>query len=206
MPLLPTPDLYQADLWAHKKIGLLGGSFNPAHEGHRHISLIAMQKLNLDAVWWMITPQNPLKSDHETQPLKERIKSAEAAAQYPHIYPTGIEAKLKTKYTSDTLPKLKSYFPKTHFVWIMGMDNLHNIHEWEKWQEIFYTMPIAVMSRPPHDDHLQSAPATQTFKKHQIPEHKAQDLLTSPLPSWCILTHPLNHQSSTNIRQQKNDN
>ena len=131
MALFPKPDLYQADIWANMRIGILGGSFNPAHAGHRHISLMAIQKLRLDAVWWLVTPQNPLKEKTDTAPLAERMAQAKKVANHPHICITDLEAKLKTIYTAETLPKLKQYFPKTHFVWMMGMDNLHTIHPWE---------------------------------------------------------------------------
>src|SRR5205814_9002 len=118
-------------------VGLLGGSFNPAHEGHRHISLYALKMLGLDAVWWMVSPQNPLKSKKDMAPLKTRMQSARDVSRHPKIFVTDIETHLGTQYTADTLSSLQEHFPRTKFVWLMGTDNLRQIHRWQEWQSIF---------------------------------------------------------------------
>ncbi len=117
-----------------KRIGVLGGSFNPAHEGHRHISIMALQRLRLDAVWWMISPQNPLKDAGEMAPLHNRVRRARAVASHPDVHVTDIEAQLGTRFTADTVEALKRRFPAIRFVWLMGADNLCQIPKWRNWR------------------------------------------------------------------------
>ncbi|HYD19796.1 MAG TPA: nicotinate-nucleotide adenylyltransferase, partial [Patescibacteria group bacterium] len=130
-----------AELWQNRTVGLLGGSFNPAHDGHRHISLYALRLLGLDAVWWMVSPQNPLKSAKEMASLATRMAGAIAASHHPKIHVTDIEQHLNTRYTADTLRALQARFPRTKFVWLMGTDNLRQFHRWQEWQEIFKMVP-----------------------------------------------------------------
>src|SRR5690349_15158433 len=124
------PTSRQPELWSNRTVGLLGGSFNPAHEGHRHISLYALKLLGLDAVWWMVSPLNPLKSSHGMASAEERMASALKASCHPDIYVTDIEMQMKTRFTVDTLTALKDRFPRTKFVWLMGTDNLLQVHRW----------------------------------------------------------------------------
>ena len=191
---------FSGDLWANRTVGLLGGSFNPAHGGHRHISLYAMKMLGLDAVWWMVSPQNPLKSTRDMAPLKTRIASARAASHHPKIIVTDIEQHLNTRYTADTLRELKRHFPRTNFVWLMGTDNLRQVHRWQKWQEIFRMVPICVLNRPPRHNSVKACPAFERFRAYLLPQQRAQSLKNAPLPSWTILHIPLNHLSATAIR------
>ncbi len=143
-----------ARFWADKalkKNGLLGGSFNPAHGGHRRISLFALEALGLDEVWWLVSPGNPLKPKAGMAPLAARLASARRQARLARIVPTAIERELGTSYTVDTLAKLQSRYPKHRFVWLMGSDNLVQFDRWKAWQKIARTMPIAVIARPGYE-------------------------------------------------------
>ncbi|MDD9900023.1 MAG: nicotinate-nucleotide adenylyltransferase [Alphaproteobacteria bacterium] len=194
------PTLYSGSAWANMTVGLLGGSFNPAHEGHIHVSRLAMKHLALDAVWWMVSPQNPLKPKKGMASLKSRMAQARnVTLQRPRIVVTDIETQLGTRYTADTLKKLCDLFPRTRFVWIMGADNLRQIHRWERWEEIFETMPVCVLARPPHGSLLHACPAWERFRSRRVRgyvDHKN-------LPSWKILHTALNSQSATAIRAKK---
>jgi nicotinate-nucleotide adenylyltransferase len=128
-------------------VGILGGSFNPAHEGHLHISLLALKLLKLDEVWWMVSPQNPLKSADGMAPLEDRLTEARALVRHPNIRITDIESRLGTTNTAESLAVLKRGFPKTRFVWLMGADNLKQISRWHQWTRIFNQVPIAVFDR-----------------------------------------------------------
>jgi nicotinate-nucleotide adenylyltransferase len=132
------------------KIGLLGGSFNPAHEGHLHISLMALKKLGLDYVWWLVAPQNPLKSVAGMAPREDRFHRARLTADHPRILVVDAEHTLSTRYTIDTLTALKKRFPRVNFVWLMGSDNLEGFHRWRRWQDLAKLVPIAVVQRPGH--------------------------------------------------------
>lgn len=136
---------------ALKRIGLLGGSFNPAHGGHRRISLFALQALGLDEVWWLVSPGNPLKPKAGMAPLGARLASANRMARGAPIVPTQIERELGTRYTIDTLRKLAARYPKHRFVWLMGSDNLVQFDRWKAWRSIARAMPIAVIARPGYE-------------------------------------------------------
>jgi nicotinate-nucleotide adenylyltransferase len=192
-----------SQLWAGRAVGLLGGSFNPAHAGHRHISLLALKYLGLDAVWWLVSPQNPLKSSMGMAPLQTRLQTAETVAAHPRIFVTALETKLGTRYTADTLHALKSSFPTTRFVWLMGMDNLQQVHHWQKWQDIFNIMPICVLDRPPRGQSIKSCPAFEKFRNYLLPQEGAARLKFCCPPAWTILHTPLNDLSATQLRQAK---
>lgn len=200
--MIHSPPLpFAGHLWAGLKVGLLGGSFNPAHDGHRHISLYAMKHLGLDAVWWMVSPQNPLKSAKDTAPLAIRMAQAQDVSRHPKIVVTDIETKLGTRFTVDTLKKLHEHFPATRFVWLMGTDNLNQLPRWRRWRQIFETTPVCVLARPPKGQGIRTTKAGLTFQSGFIPENKAKTLLSAPLPAWTLLHIPLNELSSTAIRQ-----
>ncbi|MBT4905881.1 MAG: nicotinate-nicotinamide nucleotide adenylyltransferase, partial [Rhodospirillaceae bacterium] len=127
-----------------RRIGLLGGSFNPAHDGHRHISQLALARLGLDEVWWLVSPQNPLKSEAGMAPFESRLESADRIACDRRIRVSALEAELGTRYTADTLKALQNRYPAARFVWLMGADNLVQISRWRAWTQIFKTIPIAV--------------------------------------------------------------
>ena len=198
--MLSIPKHYTRELWQNRTVGLLGGSFNPAHEGHRHISLYALKMLGLDAVWWMVSPQNPLKSRKDMAPLAERMESARIASHHPKIHVTDIEQHLNTRYTADTLRALQAHFPRTHFVWLMGTDNLRQFHRWQEWQEIFKMVPVCVLDRPPRHNAIKACPAANRFRPYMLEQAKAMTLKSAPLPAWTILHIPLNDMSATKIR------
>jgi nicotinate-nucleotide adenylyltransferase len=130
------------------RIGLLGGSFNPPHEGHLHISEMALKRLGLDYVWWLVSPQNPLKSTRDTAPLDKRIALATRLVDERRVIVTDAERVLGTRYTVDTLEALVKRFPEVRFVWLMGSDNLASFHLWKDWPRIVELMPVAVVMRP----------------------------------------------------------
>jgi len=182
------------------RIGLLGGSFNPAHDGHREISLWAIDRLRLDRVWWMVSPQNPLKPQTGMAPFAERLAGARAAARHPKIEVTEIEAELGSRYTAETLPALVARFPGHRFVWLMGADNLIQIDRWQHWQRIFHTLPIAVFSRPSYTMRALAAKAARRFAKARIPATKAGELADRTPPAWVFIHGPANRESATAIR------
>lgn len=148
--------------------GLLGGSFNPAHGGHRRITRFAMGALGLDEAWWLVSPGNPLKPKKGMGSLGARYKSAAALSRRVPIVPTAIERELGTIYTLDTLRKLKARYPKRRFVWLMGSDNLAQFHRWKGWREIARTMPIAVIARPGYNGDAMTSPSMAWFRRHRV--------------------------------------
>jgi nicotinate-nucleotide adenylyltransferase len=184
-----------------RRVGLLGGSFNPAHGGHRHISLMALKRLDLDEIWWMVSPQNPLKSADGMAGFKERIAGAIKAARHPRIKVTGIEATLGSRFTADTLARLTRRFPRTRFVWLMGADNLKQISHWHHWQDIFLRVPIAVFDRPTYSLAALGSMAAHRFKAHRIDPRAVRRLATMPTPAWSYLPIRLDPTSATEIRR-----
>lgn len=180
-------------------IGLLGGSFNPAHEGHLHASALALKQLGLDYVWWLVSPQNPLKSERGMAPFEARLASAKQLARHPRIIVTGIEAQLGTRFTLDTLKALKRRFPRAHFVWLMGTDNLVQFPRWRNWQGIFRQIPIAVIARPGTALTARTSKTAIRFKNRLLPTNAG--FPRRSLPSWTILdSGARNPQSATAIR------
>ncbi len=187
------------------RIGLLGGSFNPAHDGHRHISLFALQRLRLDAVWWLVSPQNPLKSVTGMAAFEERVVGAEAVARHPRIRVSDIEAKLGTRYTVDTLRALRRQNARQRFVWIMGADNLIQLPRWRHWEAIFGLVPIAVFARPAYSGRALSGAAAQRFRRHRLPDRSAALLANKKTPAWVFLHTPQHPASATTIRAERSD-
>jgi len=185
------------------RIGLFGGSFNPAHEAHRAVSLLAMKKLGLDRIWWLVTPGNPLKDTRELPSLDARIAQAAALADHPRIDVTGFESVISTKYSCDTIRWLKTEAPGTHFVWIMGADNLKDFHRWKNWRDIFLMLPIAVVDRGGLSLRAASGPAAISFAKARLPESRASTLPDLPPPAWVYLHGVKSDLSSTKIREAK---
>lgn len=182
------------------RIGLLGGSFNPAHEGHLHISLEALRRLQLDAVWWLVSPQNPLKSADGMAPLAARMASATAMARHPRIHPTDIESHLGTRYTADTLIKLKARFPGTRFVWLMGADNLIQLPRWARWEDIVRTVPIAVFGRPAYSSRSMQGKVAQRYARKRVDAADAGRLAECAPPAWAFFPIKLHPASSTALR------
>lgn len=184
-----------------RKVGLLGGSFNPAHEGHVHISRLALLRLGLDELWWLVSPQNPLKSTEGMAELEMRLKRAErVAAADSRIRVTDIESRLKTRYTVDTLAALQREYPDLAFVWIIGADNLRQMPKWKGWRWIFRRVPIAVFPRAPYSLRALSGRAARRFEHARIPSVQAARLARMTPPAWVFLKAPKHSQSATRIR------
>ena len=187
-----------------RAIGLLGGSFNPAHGGHLMISLIALKRLRLDEVWWLVSPQNPLKPIDGMAPFAERFATARRVANHRRIKVTDIETRLGTHFTVDTLKELTSRRRGLAFVWLMGADNLVQFPKWEGWKEIFHTVPIAVFDRPTYSLKALSGVAAMRFAHRRIPERAALKLAWQAPPAWVFLHSRLNPVSATEIRALEN--
>jgi len=184
------------------RIGLFGGSFNPPHEAHRLVALTALKRLGLDAVWWLVTPGNPLKSGGGLAPLAERMAAARRLARHPAIHVTGIEAALGTRYTFDTIAALKARCQGVHFVWIMGADNLGQFHLWQNWRGIAGALPIAVVDRPGAGLRAVAGVAAQTLARYRLNESDGLLLPYAPPPAWIFLHGLKSPLSSTAIRQK----
>ena len=183
------------------RVGLFGGSFNPAHDGHAHVAETALQRLGLDRVIWLVSPQNPLKSRRHMAPLEQRLDSAHRFARGPSMIVSAAEARLGTRYSLDTLRALQARFPGVRFVWIMGADNLASFHLWRDWAEILRRVPVAVVARP-GAALLRSrlAPAARRFAGARRPAAAARVLPQTRPPAWIYLAAPLNEASSTHLR------
>ena len=183
------------------RIGLLGGSFNPAHAAHRRISLRAARLLQLDAVWWLVSPQNPLKESAGMAPLEARLAQARRCAGYSPIRVTAIETMLGTRYSVDTLRILRRRLPKTRFVWIIGADNLAQLHAWRQWSDLMRIVPVAVFDRPTYSRRALTSPAARRFARFRKPAREAARLPGSPAPAWAFITDALDPLSATALRQ-----
>lgn len=196
-----SPTLLNGMTYRGLRIGLLGGSFNPAHEGHLHISNLALKNMGLDAVWWLVSPQNPLKSDAGMQPFETRFQGAVAITRNtPNIIVCNLEQQLGTRFTAQTLRRLTTLFPRTRFVWMMGADNLIQIPRWQRWQQIFKLCDVAVYRRPPYAVGVLRGKAAQRFQLHRIPAHKAKQIGTTKAKKWILFSNRLNALSATDIR------
>ncbi|MDD9877551.1 MAG: nicotinate-nucleotide adenylyltransferase [Magnetovibrio sp.] len=185
-----------------RRIGLLGGSFNPAHEGHLEISRLAIELLGLDEVWWLVSPQNPLKPTDGMAPLAERMAGAEKITKRLPIFVTDVETHLGTRYTTDTLAGLKQGFPGARFVWLMGADNLVQMHRWHRWSSIFHMVPVAVFARPTYSLRAERAKAARRFARYRIKPHRAAGLADRPAPAWVLFKRPHVPVSATGIRRR----
>jgi nicotinate-nucleotide adenylyltransferase len=183
------------------QVGLFGGSFNPPHAGHGLVAEIALRRLALDQLWWMVTPGNPLKSTRELAPLAERIRLSEAVAEDPRIKVTAFEASYRVRYTADTLALVKRLNPGVDFVWIMGADNLRDFHRWQRWRKIAMTFPIAVIDRPGSTLSFLSSLVAKTFDYARVDEGDAPRLARMKPPAWTFIHGPRSSLSSTALRQ-----
>lgn len=180
-------------------VGLLGGSFDPAHEGHVHITLEALKRFRLDRVWWLVSPGNPLKA-RGPAPLEARLERARTVMRHPRVEITGIEARLGTRYTAQTLAALFDLYPEVRFSWLMGADNLADFHRWERWDEIMEALPVGVIARPGDRVAARTSPAARRFRAARLPGWAAGKLARAEPPCWCLVNVPMVAASSTAIR------
>lgn len=181
------------------RVGLLGGSFDPAHEGHAHVTREALKRLGLDRVWWLVTPGNPLKPNPPA-PLAARMKRAREVMRDPRVTVTDLESRLGTRYTAETLQRLQALYPGVRFVWLMGADNLAQFHLWQQWDWIFRHVPIAVFARPGTRLEAKGARAAEEYARWRLPVHLARTLADRMPPAWVFLDMPMNPLSSSEIR------
>lgn len=206
---LPTDRTFDAD-WLRlppgspgQKIGLFGGSFNPPHSGHRHVALTALKRLSLDAVWWLVTPGNPLKTHTDLAPLGARVAICAAIANHPRMRITAYEARIGTAYSAETIADITTRRQGVDFVWIMGADNLKNFHNWQHWQQIVDSMPIAIVDRPGSSLSASATRVAQRFSSSRIREEDAKSLAGIKAPAWVFLHAPHDESSSTDLRQRR---
>ncbi|MES2340146.1 MAG: nicotinate-nucleotide adenylyltransferase [Pseudomonadota bacterium] len=184
------------------RVGLYGGSFNPVHQGHAHVAETARKRLKLDRVIWLVSPQNPLKSNKETASLAERMAGVRKVARGRAMIVSDAETAIGSTYTIDTLRVLKARFPGVKFVWIMGADSLASFHRWRGWTQIMGGAPVAVVSRPWISLKSRFSPAARRFAHARRPASQASTLATARPPRWVFLTGPLNFLSSTALRER----
>lgn len=180
-------------------VGLLGGSFDPPHRGHAHLTREALKRFGLDRVWWLVTPGNPLKA-HGPAPLAQRLAAARAMMDHPRVVITDLERALGTRYTAETLERLQSAYPGVRFVWLMGADNLADFHRWDRWQSIMAHVPVGVIARPGQRIAARTSPAAARFERYRLRGREAARLAGATPPRWCFVNVPLDASSSTEIR------
>ena len=182
------------------RIGLFGGTFDPPHLAHLGASLLALKRLKLDRVWWLVTPGNPLKNTSNLAPLGKRIAAARKLTHHPRIDVTGLEANINTRFTYDTILWLIARCPRVRFVWIMGADNLRHFHRWQNWREIAKLVPIVVIDRLGPSLYASASPAGQALGRARIREHDATTLPDRKAPAWAFLHGLKSALSSTALR------
>jgi nicotinate-nucleotide adenylyltransferase len=187
-------------------IGLLGGSFNPAHAGHKMITVFALKRLRLNTIWWLVSTQNPLKSKTGMKPLIDRLNTARSVANHPKVSVKPIEFQFNTLYTADTISTLKKRYRQTKFVWIMGADNLAQFTEWKDWNKIATMVPIAVFNRPGYSQKALSSRMARRYSGRRISECKSVLLAKLTPPRWLFVHTLLNPISSTRIREENKSN
>lgn len=181
------------------KVGVMGGSFNPPHEGHRVVAETALRRLGLDQLWWLVTPGNPLKDNGNLRPLDDRMAACRALARHPRMHVTAFEAELQARYTAVTLAFLETRHPGVRFVWVMGADNLAGFHRWQSWRGIGQGLPIAVVDRPHWRLRAIASPAARALGRLQVPEVQA-GTVAGRRAGWTLLSTRLSDASSTAIR------
>jgi nicotinate-nucleotide adenylyltransferase len=195
-----TSTLYSLPRIAGRRIGLFGGSFNPAHAGHVAVSEEALKRLQLDEVWWLVSPQNPLKDAADTADFQLRVAHARKLATHPRMHVTGLEAGLGTRTTAQTFAALQPMFDLGNFVWIMGADSFAGLHLWNDWREIPATLPLAVFARPGWSLKALGSPAAHVMQRYRIDSATLRRLADLQAPAWAFLNMPLRHESSTALR------
>ena len=178
-------------------IGLLGGSFDPAHEGHVHITREALKRMGLDQVWWLVSPGNPLKA-RQPAPMADRSARARSVMRDPRVKITALEAQLGTRATADTIDRLRAIYPGVTFVWLMGADNLVQFHKWGRWRDILRSVAVGVLARPGAGVQARLSVAARAFRVHQV--DRGENLRGRKAPVWAFVNLPMNDASSTEIR------
>jgi nicotinate-nucleotide adenylyltransferase len=182
------------------RIGLFGGTFDPPHAAHVSASLMALKRLQLDRIWWLVTPGNPLKNTRGLAPIEQRIAAAKILARHPRVEVIGLEAVIRTRYTYDTVVYLGKRAPTVRFVWIMGADNLRSFYRWQNWRGIAERKPIAVVDRLGPSLYAIGGRAAQALARYRIPEHAAPTLADRSAPAWVYLHGLKSPLSSTALR------
>lgn len=182
-----------------QRIGLLGGSFDPPHAGHVNITREALRRFDLDRVWWLVSPANPLKS-RGPAPLERRLAAARTIMRHPRVEVTDLEARLGTRYTAETLAALQTLCPGNRFVWLMGADNLAQFHRWERWRWIMENVPVGVLARPGGRLAALNAPAARQYRDARLPARASRLVALVPTPVWCFVNVPMLEISSSAIR------
>lgn len=184
---------------AGQAIGLLGGSFDPPHDGHVHITRAALKRFGLDQVWWLISPGNPLK-DQGPAPLKKRLAVAQRLMDHPRVRVTALEAALGTQFTAHTIGALQARYVGVRFVWLMGADNLAQFHLWQDWRDIMGAVSVGVLARPGQRISARMSRAAFAFRPHRLSERQARALAWRNPPCWAMINVPMNDESSTRLR------
>lgn len=184
-------------------IGLLGGSFDPAHAGHVHITSVALRRFGLDRVWWLVSPGNPLKA-RGPAPMADRIARAQGLLRDPRVTVTDFEARAGTRYTAQTIAALQAAYPAVRFVWLMGADNLVQFDKWQDWQQIMARVPVGVLARPGQNLSARASRAARIFRSARIKGTASRTLAQSEAPAWCFVNAPLMDISSSAIRARSN--
>lgn len=182
-------------------VGLLGGSFNPAHDGHVHITKTALKRFGLDRVWWLVSPGNPLKPKGPA-PMADRMAQATRVMDHPKVEITDIECRLGTRFTAQTIAGLQNRYLGVRFVWLMGADNLAQFHRWQDWQWIMESVPVGVIARPGDRVSARLSKAATIYRGAMLPARASSSLASGRAPRWCFINLPMSDQSSTAIRQR----
>ena len=180
-------------------VGLFGGSFDPVHRGHYHVAATALKKLQLDRLWWIVSPQNPLKQRRAGE-FQRRLAAVEDAAGRPRMVVSDIEDRTGIRTTAELIAVLRARHPRVRFVWIMGADNLRQFHEWHRWRDIAASVPIAVIARPQDPIRARLSPMARELAAARIPETHAHIVAKSSPPGWTYLTEPLHTEASSRLR------
>lgn len=199
MSLFSPPRLLNGPRWKNMRVGLLGGSFNPPHEGHVHISLAALKGLKLDAVWWLVSPQNPLK-ELKPLPMEERLKLCREMADHPEILVTDLEKEMGTRITYHSVRRLKSFYPATQFVWISGMDNAHSLHRWNFWKDLLEEICMVHLTRSPARSLVKSCPYRMYAKQNHVFIDRGAAMPLDPGTTYWMMQKKMVNISSTEIR------
>ena len=182
-------------------VGLLGGSFDPPHRGHAHITREALKRFGLDRVWWLVTPGNPLK-DEGPAPIERRVAAARKLMRHPQVDITDIEDRIGTRYTAQTLDRMFQIYPGVRFVWLMGADNFASLHRWDRWEWIMENIPIGILARPGQRISARMSVAAARYERYRLRGREAARLVLAEAPAWCFVNMPMDDSSSTAIRDK----